>query len=176
MTKRDFFRIIFKVFGLYFMVLIIFNYIPTAISYLSFQVDAFGLLLILLLGTIFSVGLFIMLIRKTDNIIEWLKIDKGFDDERIEIGNFNGLNIVKFALILIGGFMFLDFVPNFIYQSFLAFKNEIPTNNMNSVEGFGNNGQVDYYEWAIAAVNLIIGFIILSNYNRFATWIETKNK
>ena len=175
MTKRDFFRIIFKLFGLYFMVLIVFNYIPTAISYVNYKIEALGLLL-LLLGTVFSVGLFILLIRKTDIIIDWLKIDKGFDDEHIKIGNFNGLNIAKFALILIGGFMFLDFLPNFFYQTFLAFKNEISTNNLNSVDSYGNYGQVDYYQWAIAAINLIIGFIILTNYDRIALWLDKKNK
>jgi len=87
MTKRDFFRIIIKLFGLYALILTVFIYIPTNISYVTFQFEPIVLLWIFGAAALTAL-IYILLIRKTDLIIDFLKIDKGFDDDRIEFWKF----------------------------------------------------------------------------------------
>ncbi len=174
MTKRDFFRIVLKLFGLYSVILTVFNFIPANIGYVTYQFEPIAILWIIG-ATILAVGLYVLLIRKTDKIIAWLKIDTGFDDDRIEIGNFNAMGIVKFALIIIGGFLVIDYLPNFLHYSYLAFKSEVSPNGLNMLESYGNDGQVDYFQWTIAIMNLVLGIVLLTNYKRIANWIEKRN-
>ena len=83
MSKRDFFRVIIKLFGLYWIISSLLSVIPGNISYALSNLGylgylwAFGTTAIIIL-------LFILLIRKTDSVIDLLKLDKGFDDETIQ--------------------------------------------------------------------------------------------
>ncbi|NQZ45412.1 MAG: hypothetical protein HRT65_13970 [Flavobacteriaceae bacterium] len=174
MTKRDFFRTVLKLFGLYSVILTVFNFIPANIAYVTYRFEPVAILWITA-AMILAVGLYVFLIRKTDKIINWLKVDTGFDDDRIEIGNFNAMGIVKFALILIGGFLVIDYLPSFLHYSYLAFKKEVSPNGLNMLESLGNDGQVLYFEWTIAIMNLVLGIVLLTNYKRIANWIEKRN-
>ena len=172
MSKRDFFRIIFKLFGLYSLILTVFHYVPSSLRFMAWEAEP--IMLLYFLGAIFlTVGLYVLLIRKTDTLINWLKIDKGFDDDRIEIGNFNSLGIVKLALIIIGGFLLLDYLASFLNYTYLAFKKEVSPNGLNALESY--DGQVDYFQWTISGINLILGYVLLTNYNRIALWLDKKN-
>ena len=175
MSKRDFFRIVLKLFGLYSLILTVFNFIPVNIGYVIYPLEPIAFLWIIG-ATILVVLLYVLLIRKTDNVIDWLKIDAGFDDDRMEIGNFNAIGIVKLALIIIGGFLVIDYLPSFLHYSYLAFKNEVSQGGLNILESYGNNGQVDYFQWTVAIINIILGIILLTNYKRIAYWIEKGNK
>ncbi|CAH8283159.1 hypothetical protein EV196_102134 [Mariniflexile fucanivorans] len=175
MTKRDFFRIIIKLFGLYALILTIFTYIPTNISYVAYQFEPIVLLWIFGVAAL-TVLIYTLLIRKTDLIIDFLKIDKGFDDERIEFGNFNSQKIMQLALILIGGFLIIDYLPQFLQYTYLAFKKEVSPSGLNQLEEFSFGKTKDYLDWAISGINLIIGYILLTNYNRITNWINKKEK
>ena len=39
------------------------------------------------------IAIYIFLVNKPDLVINWLKLDKGFDDERIEFGNMDSEKI-----------------------------------------------------------------------------------
>jgi len=149
MTKRDFFRIIIKLFGLYSLILAVFSYIPSNIGYVTFEFEPI-ILLWIFGATAFVILIYILLILKTDRIIDLLKIDKGFDDERIEFGNFNNEKIFKFALIVIGGFLIIDYLPNFLQYTYLAFKSQVSTKGLNYIEEFGFGKPTDYFNWTIA--------------------------
>ena len=162
MTKRDFFRIIIKLFGLYSLILTVFTYIPTNISYVTFQFEPIVLLWIF--GAVaLTVLVYILLIRKTDLIIDFLKLDKGSDDERIEFKNFNRQKIMQLALILIGGFLIIDYLPDFLQYTYLAFKKEVSPNGLNQLEDFSFGKITDYFNWVISGMNLIVGYILLTN-------------
>lgn len=174
MTKRDFFRIIIKIFGLYSLILTLFNVLPTSIGYITdFELTTllwiFGVTVIILL-------VFTFLIFNTDKIINLLKLDKGFDDERIELGNFNNKKILQLALILIGGFLFLGHLPNFLQYCYLAFKKQVAQGGLNFMEGMAFGNSVDYFHWVISGINLVMGYLILTNYNRIAEWVARKEK
>lgn len=174
MTKRDFFRIIIKLFGLYSLILTVFNYIPSNISYVTFNFEP-----MLLWGfgaTALVILIYIFLVLKTDRIIDLLKIDKGFDDERIELGNFNSEKIFKLALIIIGGFLIVDYLPHFLQYTYLAFKNHASPNGLNPMEEIAFGKPTDYFNWTIAGMNILIGIILITNYDRISKWLIRKEK
>ena len=175
MTKRDFFRIIIKLFGLYALIITVFTYIPTNISYVTFRFEPIVLLWIFGFVAI-AVLIYILLIRKTDLIIDFLKIDKGFDDDRIEFGNFNSQKIIQLALILIGGFLIIDYLPDFLQYTYLAFKKEVSPNGLNFMEDFSFGKITDYFNWVISGLNLIVGYVLLTNYDRITKWLNRKEK
>ena len=102
MTKKDLFRLIIKIFGLYSIITTIFSALPSNISWVITQIDLTGI--IWLIGTVIVIILlFMFLVYKPDKIIGWLKLDRGFDNDTIEFQNFNSENILKLAVIVIGG-------------------------------------------------------------------------
>ena len=175
MTKRDFFRIIIKLFGLYSLILTVFNYIPSNIGYVTFEFEPIVLLWIFGV-TAFTVLIYVFLILKTDRIINLLKIDKGFDDERIEFGDFNSLSIFKFALIIIGGFLIVDYLPNFLQYTYLAFKSQVTAKGLNYLEEVAFGKPLDYFNWAITGINIVVGIVLLTNYDQIAKWLTRKEK
>lgn len=175
MTKRDFFRIVIKLFGLYSLILTVFNYIPSNIAYITIDFDLMTLLWIFGASSL-VVLIYVFLILKTDRIINLLKIDQGFDDDRIEFGNFDSYKIFKFSLIVIGGFMIIDYLPNFLQYTYLAFKSKVSSTGLNYFEELGFGKTIDYFNWSIAGLNIVIGIIIITNYDRIAKWLTRKDK
>ena len=65
-----------------------------------------------------------ILLFKTDFIIDILKLDKGFDEEQINLGNLTNESIFKLALIIIGGFLIIDYTPTLLFDIVNAFKSK----------------------------------------------------
>ena len=121
MSKRDFFRTIIKLFGLYSLILSLFQLFPALInfSYMGFSLWS----VISVLGlTAIIIAIYVFLVNKPDLIIDWLNLDKGFDDSRIEFGNFDSDKLVSFATIIIGGFLIIDYFPSFINNCYYGTK------------------------------------------------------
>ena len=74
---------------------------------------------------LFAVAVFALLILGADKIISWLKLDKGYDDDKFEIYQFNVELILILAMVLIGGMLILDNIPIFINQAYMAFKSQV---------------------------------------------------
>ena len=121
MTKKDFFRLLIKIFTLYSVIISIFTLFPQIVL-LNQMLDNV-LLSFVVLGSILVVVLFLSIVIKfTDKIIAFLKLDSGFDDENIVIGNLNNIDIIKFAIIIIGGFMIVDNFPKLLMDILNEFK------------------------------------------------------
>lgn len=177
MTKRDFFRIIIKLFGLYSLILSVFNYIPSSFSSLIATNFELSFLLLFLGAISLTILIYTFLILKTDTIIRWLKIDSGFDDDNIMLGNFNEAAIIKLALILFGGLLIVNYSPDFLYYCYLALKKEAAPNGLSGViDSFYNQQIVDYFKWVISGVNIIVGYLLLTNYSRVTNWLSQKRK
>ena len=86
MTKRDFFRIIIKLFGLYFLILTLFYWIPSNYVYTIYGFELLPLIGLLVM-TALVILLYYAIIKYADNIINITKIDQGFDDEFIIFGD-----------------------------------------------------------------------------------------
>jgi len=175
MTKRDFFKIIIKLFGLYSLILTVFSFIPSNISFIIIDFNLMSVFWILSL-TVFVILIYTFLILKTDRLIDFLKIDKGFDDEQIIIGNFNNEQLIKFAIIILGGILIIDYLPNFLQYSFLAFRDKVTTseNSLNLFLEFGTPR--DYFNWILAGINTIFGYILMTNFSGISKWLFRKDK
>lgn len=165
MTKRDFFRLIIKIFGLYSLILTVFTVIPNNIANLLYQFDIRMIAVVIAIMCI-SVGLFFILLFKTDSIITILKLDKGFDEEKIEIANLSNQDILKLAIIIIGGFLVVDYVPSFLFELVNAFKYK--ATGSSSIEGYS----VDYFGLSTGIINIVIGFLMVMNYKSIAQVLD----
>ena len=174
MSKRDFFRTIIKLFGLYSLILSLFQFFPSLIRLSYIGIDLWSVVAIIGLSAII-IAIYIFLISKPDLIIDWLKLDKGFDDDRIEFGAFDSDKLVSFATILIGGFLIVDYFPSFINNCYNAFKENVESNGF---DGLMNSlsPRTQYFDWAIATMNIVIGFLLLSNYQNIAKWVTKTNE
>jgi len=123
-------------------------------------------ILIIIGAALFMIMLFIFLLQKADTVIDVLKLDKKFDDERIEFGNLSAVEIVKIALIFIGGFLLLDHLPEFLHYCYLGFKKEVSATGLNQMESNALQGSSGYFRWFISGVNLVLGYLIISNLER----------
>lgn len=164
MTKRDFFRVLIKIFGMYSLVLSIFTVIPQNISTILFQFDIM-ILVIILASTMITLGLFLILLFKTDFIIDILKLDKGFDEEQINLGNLTNESIFKLALIIIGGFLIIDYTPTLLFDIVNAFKSK---STFSSIEG----NSVNYFDIVVSVINILIGYLFIANYKSIAQFLN----
>lgn len=172
MTKKDFFILVIKLFGLYSLILSAFRFLPSTISSLGIGGSmAFSLIVMSFLIFLFVILMFWLLIKKAPIIVEKLNLAKGFEDDRIELSNLESLSILKIAVILIGGMFFIDNLPNLLSECYRMFM------QIGAEKGLIKNPpvyqqmyRVDYFNLAIIVMNLIIGYLLISNYK----WIAEK--
>lgn len=167
MTKRDFFILIIKLFGLYSIITTIFSVLPGNITFALTNFDVFGIIWIILALVIVLV-LFVILIFKAENIVKLLNLDNGFDDDRIDFGKLNSSGIVKVTVFVIGGLLIIDNIPIFLSHTFFAFKKDL--------NGIIENGNSKFY-WAVSTIKIVLGFLLITNFKFIATLLKTdKNK
>jgi hypothetical protein len=120
---------------------------------------------VLLSAVFVSLGIFITLIFKTDSVIKFLKLDTGFDEERIDLGNLNNESILKLAIVIIGGFLIIENIPDVLYYTVAEFRNR--------VNQFENTAfSVNYVNWIISVINIVIGLLFVGNYKKVALFFN----
>lgn len=124
MTKRDFFILVIKLFGLFSLVTSLFSVLPNNISFALMYMDAFSLAWIAV-AVFVVIGLFVLLVLRPDKVVSLLRLDKGFDDDRIEVGNLKSSDILKLGIFIIGGLLILDNIPAFLSHTLFAFKGDV---------------------------------------------------
>lgn len=173
MTKKDFFSIVIKLFGLYSVIKIVFGVLPGNISFALYGINLVGVLW-LLAALAITIGLFILLLFKTETIIRWFKLDKGFDDNMINISNFNAEKLLSLGLIIIGGLLVINNTGAFLSQTLLAFKTNIPEMpGSTSIIKFTQSSQ--YIAWGTSFINILIGFLLLTNFQKISQRIGRIN-
>lgn len=165
MTKRDFFRVLIKIFGLYSSVITIFSIVPQNISSLYFGDESTYIVLWVVTVLVIVVLLFLFLLLKTDYIINILKLDKGFDDGHINLGNLTNESIFKLALLIIGGFLIIDYTPTLLFDIVNAFKSK---STFYSIEG----NSVNYFDIVVGVINILIGYLFIANYKSIAQFLN----
>lgn len=166
MTKKDFFILIIKLFGLYSIITALFTALPQSVSFilLDFGVTTVIYLLIVL---IIIVALFIFLIFKSHHIVRLLKLEKGFDNDLVELGNLTTIEIVKIAILIIGGFLIIDNIPEFIHKTFNAFYSDIQSQDITS----------NYkWNWVVNGLNILLGYLLITNINFIVQILRLGNK
>lgn len=165
MTKRDFFVLLIKVFGLNALVNGIFSVIPNNMMFGFSNVDIFVVLWTIAVVGIFF-GTFWILILKADWLAGLLKLDKGFSDERIELGNLSSADIIKLGIFVIGGLLLIQSIPGLLSHVFWAFKGELVGKEFN---------EKDKFNFAVSVLNVLAGYLLMTNYDRVSKLFEDKS-
>jgi hypothetical protein len=173
MTKKDFFRVIIKLFGLYLLISSIYYFfyqIITTYSIINIENDEIywivGAFLLILV-------FFISLLFFTDMYIDLFKLDKGFDDQQIILGDFDLEKLVQFSLLLTGLIMITNNLPQLINETLLAFKHRVSHNNIEIKEYYR---QVSNFRWVSSGLYIIIGYILINNFASIGKFFIKKKK
>jgi len=169
MTIRTFWTVLLKILGIY-LVLDSFKVIPQFISTFytfasdpeqTMQVYAWTFAYLL-----FTIGLYAFIlwlfVFKTDWLINKLHLQKGFIEERIEF-NIPRSTVLSIAIILIGGLMFVDSLPQLCRQifSYLQQKNMFLQNPSSGLIIF-------------QFVKTTIGYLLMTNSQFIVNFIDRK--
>lgn len=176
MTKKDLFRLIIKIFGLYLFIKAVFSILPNNLYSVIIAIDLLEIIpniIIFVLMLLF----FMFLFYKTDKIINWLNLDKGFDNDIINFQNFNSENILNLAIIIIGGILLIENIPVFLTYTLSSLKLIIQTNfeSGNIIKPMDLQNY-NYVYWITSFLNIIFGYFLLTNYNSISNIIKKKNK
>ncbi|UEG49035.1 hypothetical protein LK994_10370 [Ferruginibacter lapsinanis] len=116
MAIRNFWRLFLKMLGIWIVISsisIALNYISTIASYYNSITN--GEILPVLFLLIFSAGILFLIIRyflfRTEWIIDRFKLDKGFNDEKIDIAISNQ-TFMAIVISVIGGISFIEAIPS----------------------------------------------------------------
>ena len=176
MTKRDFFIITIKIFGLYSIISALFSTLPNNISFVIQNIELVGIIW-LAITVLIILGLFFILLKKADRISNFLKLEKGFDEDRIDFSGLKSLDIIKFVLLIIGGFLFIENIPTFLSHTLFAFKSSIPQGFDQAYENQGilkYNRLEDYIYWISSGFNLLIGYLLIVNFKKISNYLNKK--
>ena len=159
MTKRDLFIIALRLFGLYSAVLTLFSFIPQTVSWFLYQgLDAMDIAMVIL-SVVITIGLFALLILKAPWLVSVLRLDRGFDDERIALASSTSIRLFAMGVFVVGGLMFVENVPVFLSNSFFAFRGDLV--------GMEHRTE-DNVNWFLSALNVIIGYVLVTFHERIA--------
>lgn len=166
MTKKDFFRILIKLFGLYILITFIFSLV-SSIAYFFTSYDLDIVSIAASLGTIILLFiLFVGLILKTDTIIQWLRLDSGFDDEYIQFEKFNPKNVVKLGLIIIAGLMIINNIEVLIGQLTLYIQ----------IRDYGiSDENMSKYTTIMAVIQIVVAYFLLREQNLIFNLLKLNN-
>lgn len=153
MTNRDFFRLIIKLFGLYQFLLVVFTFLPTNLQLLFNNFFSISSFVSIALLTFFILGVYYLFIKNPDVIINFFKLDRGFDQYKITVANLSSDTILQIGVVLIGGFLIVDNVGFFISSFITYFKMSFMKESFESLQNFQN--------LVLHGINLILGFCII---------------
>ena len=165
MTIRTFWTIFIKILGIW-LVLDCVTVIPQFISTL-FNTDSndtgqdFALSIVLLLLTI---GSYLFILRlfvfKTAWLIDKLHLNKGFDEEKIDL-NIQLSSILTVTTIVIGGLMFVDSLPQLCKQTFVFFQQK------NRFSESPTSGWIIFH-----LAKTILGYLLMTNSKQVVSFID----
>lgn len=153
MTNRDFFRLMIKLFGLYQFLLLIFTFLPSNLQLIFNDFFSMSSIISIVLITLFIIAVYYVFVKNPDLIINFFKLDRGFDKNEITVNNLNSDTILQIGMVLIGGFLIVDNLGYFISSFITYFKISYMKENFESLKNFE--------ALILGGVNLISGFCLI---------------
>jgi hypothetical protein len=173
MTPRNLFNIILKIFGLFFLreIVLVIPQLASSIYITSDSLFQYGdsdtgllSLIVTLLIIAFYAMLMYLLLFKTNSILDKLQLDKGFNQEEFSF-NISRTDILTIALIVIGGVILVDEIPNLCRSLFAYFQQRALTRGIT---------KLNYSYIIVAAVKVICGFLIIGERKRIVEFAEKR--
>jgi hypothetical protein len=176
MSIRSFWTILVKTLGIYVLLeslITIPQFLATFYFFISHS-DTLGDNTAMLKEGLYVICLvlfYIQLLRycifKTDLIIDKLKLDQGFEDERFEF-NIHRSTILKISIIIIGGLLLISNTPLFC-KEILSYSQQI-----SNYSHFTDSPQAKYI--VIYLIEIFIGYFMLTCSRMIVNFIELKRK
>jgi hypothetical protein len=171
MTTRSLFNIILKVLGIFFIKDIL-TTIPQLLSVMLYltksdtATEAIWTLITSIL-VLFVYGLVsYYLVFRSELIIDKLKLDNGFDQETIPL-NIHRATILSISIIVTGGIIIADEIPNLCRQLFSYFQEKRMTYGV-------TNPTISYS--VLAAAKIMIGILLLGYQRQIVNFIEYRRR
>ncbi len=177
MSKRDLFIILIKLFGLYSLIFFLFSSLPSNILFVftsSLEINTMDIIWSFI-SLLIVFGLFYFLVKKAEKVCDFLSLDKGFETKNINFSEIKTIDIIRLGILFIGGILFIENIPIFLSNIFVAFKLSIPKSYDNIQQGNPLNIK-NYIDLIISFLNLLIGYLIISNFKKIGKFIDGKVK
>ena len=100
------------------------------------------------------------LLFKTNKLIQWFRLEKDFDMETVNLG-LSTTSIIRIAVIVLGGLMFLDNISLLISQLLTFFQQELLFKNYSRSQPL-----------VFAFIKTVIGYLLLTNSSYVSGLIE----
>jgi hypothetical protein len=142
-----------KLFGLYQFLLLIFTFLPSNLQLIFNDFFSMSSIISIVLITLFIIAVYYVFVKNPDLIINFFKLDRGFDKNEITVNNLNSDTILKIGMVLIGGFLIVDNLGYFISSFITYFKISYMKENFESLKNFE--------ALILGGVNLISGFCLI---------------
>ena len=163
MTPRQFFNIVLKIFGLFFLREIL-NSIPQLISaiLMLFRPEDFTEGLFILA---FYIALTYQLIFKTPFLVDKLKLDKDFNDQIFDF-KIPLQEVLTISIIVIAGVILVNQIPYLVKEIFEI----VQTRKLS----FGST-KTDYSYIIISTVKIVIAALLIGERQRIVEFITSRN-
>ena len=168
MTPRNLFNLVLKIFGLYFIRDLFLTISPLLSAIYLFKngqaEDAVWTIVSSTIVITIEACICYYLIFKTDLIINKLRLLDGFDQKIIPI-QMDRSTLLSISLIIIGGLILTDEIPNLCRRVYTYFQQKRMNYNQDDKE-------IPFL--ILTTVKIILGFLILSERKRIVGLIEKK--
>jgi hypothetical protein len=172
MTPKSLFNIILKIVGIFFIINII-EIAGELISTIAFMSspDSFDPKsnIFIFSGSIVILAIYIFityqLLFNTKNILNKLKLDRGFTEEQFSFNISEG-SILRIALIVIAGVILINEIPNFCNAVYQYIQQKIIQSHS------GTKPSVSYL--ILHGVKIVLALLILGERRRIAAFAESK--
>jgi hypothetical protein len=169
MTPRSLFNIFLKTLGILFIkdILALVPQLLSVFYMIKYNQEGVGItlamtLLLLLMYTVVAY----YLIFRSDLIIDKLKLEQGFDQETLPL-SIHRSTILSICIIIIGGLLVAEEIPNFFRQLYSYFQETRMT--------FGQTNPTLSYA-IVSVVKIIVGLLLMGNQRQIVSLIELKRK
>lgn len=169
MTKTDFFRLLIKLLGLYLITLIPYTFS----SLVSLVAQGFEVMIVLyvLIMIVLYILFAVMLIGFPDVIIRFLKLDKGFDNNEINISSVNTKKIICLAVIIVGGLLVV-----YNFSAVVVTIGSIFASLISRPRGEIFPAGMFTESLIVELLDFVIGLFLVFNYNRIAGYVLKKEE
>ncbi|SRR5690554_3912352 len=165
MLIKTFWKLLIKIIGLWFLLSCI-SIIPQFLSAFQFTNGTLDteVLILIWLSLFGIIIIYVLLIRlflfKTDWIIEKLKLENNFTEERIDV-NIKSSTILTISIIVIGGLILVESIPSFFSLLFDFFQQRVLFEKYHEAS------------WLIFHfIKIIIGYLLMTKVKSITNYIE----
>ena len=170
MTPRTFFKIIIKIFGLYAIFQLVFQ-VPALFLAIGFNSVLYGIenviysVVFFLITAVLAITVVYLTIFKTDKLIDWFQLDKGFEEEKFEF-NLHRSSILRIVLIVFGMVLIVLTLPDLLLKIYNYFvMRQIQMANPDSTKSL-----------IVEIIRTVIGIIIVAYSKSIVNFIELQRK